>query len=115
MRDLDCGVMPVCDNDRLAGIITDRDIAIRAVAEGCDPSRTRVSEIMSEGVEYCFQDDDLSDAEDLMRRNQIRRLIVLNRDKRLVGILSLGDVAMRGDEESVGETLEEISEPSKPR
>lgn len=115
MRDLDVGSLPVCDNNRLTGIITDRDIAIRAVADGCDANATAVRDVMSEGVQYCFEDDDLQDAEQLMRDKQIRRLVVLNRDKQLTGILALGDVALRGDDEQVGETLEEISEPSKPR
>jgi CBS domain-containing protein len=115
MRDLDVGSLPICDNDRLVGMITDRDIAIRAVADGREPSETRAADIMSEGVEYCFEDDDLEDAAQLMREKQIRRLIVLNHDKRLTGILALGDIAVTGDETQVGETLEEISEPAKPR
>ena len=115
MRDLDVGSLPVCDNNRLAGIITDRDIAIRAVAEGCDPSSTQVREAMSEGIEHCFEDDDLKDAQQIMKEKQIRRLPVLDHDKKLVGILALGDIAVIGDEEDVGETLEEISEPAKPR
>jgi CBS domain-containing protein len=112
MRDLDVGSLPVCDNDRLVGMITDRDIAIRAVADGCEPEETRVHQVMSEGVSYCFEDDDLEDAERIMKDKQIRRLVVLNHDKRLTGILALGDIAVCGDEESVGETLEEISEPA---
>lgn len=115
MRDLDVGSLPVCDNDRLSGMITDRDIAIRAVADSCDANSTKVREIMSEGIEYCFEDDDLDDASQLMKTKQIRRLPVLNHDKRLVGIIALADVARIADEEEVGETLEEISEPAKPR
>ena len=115
MRDLDVGSLPICDGDRLVGIVTDRDIAIRAVADGVDPSQCMVSEIMSEGVEYCFADDDVEEAAEHMRRKQIRRLLVLNRDKQLAGILALGDIAVTGDEEQVGETLEEISEPAHAR
>jgi CBS domain-containing protein len=116
MRDLDVGSLPVCDNDRLVGMITDRDIAIRAVADGRDPNEMRAADIMSEGVEYCFQDDALEDASQIMREKQIRRLVVLDHDKRLTGILSLGDIAVSArDEEEVGETLEEISEPAHPR
>jgi CBS domain-containing protein len=115
MRDLDVGSLPVCDNDRLVGMVTDRDIAIRAVADGRDPNEVRAADVMSEGVEYCYQDDDLGHAAQIMREKQIRRLVVLNHDKRLIGILSLGDIAVTGDEEEVGETLEEISEPAHPR
>jgi CBS domain-containing protein len=115
MRDLDVGSLPVCDHDRLAGIVTDRDIVIRGVADGVDPSQCMVSEIMSEGVEYCYIDDELEEATECMKKKQIRRLLVLNRNKRLAGILSLGDVAVTADEEHVGETLEEISEPAHAR
>jgi CBS domain-containing protein len=111
MRDLDVGSLPVCDNERLTGMVTDRDIVIRAVADGIDPAQCRVSEIMSEGVEYCYTDDDLDEATEHMKKKQIRRLVVLDRNKRLAGILALGDVAVNADEEHVGETLEEISEP----
>jgi CBS domain-containing protein len=113
MRDLDVGSLPVCDNERLSGIVTDRDIVIRAVADGIDPAECPVSQVMSEGVEYCFADDDLEVATDHMKKKQIRRLVVLNRDQQLAGILALGDVAVTADEEHVGETLEEISEPAK--
>jgi CBS domain-containing protein len=115
MRDRDVGSLPVCDSDRLAGIITDRDMVIRAVADGVDPTQCMVSEIMSEGVEYCYVDDDLEEATSHMKKKQIRRLIVLDHNKRLAGILALGDVAVSADEEHVGETLEEISEPAHAR
>ena len=116
MRDLDVGPLPVCgDDDRLAGMVTDRDIAVRAVAEGWDPTAKRVRDVMSEEVVYCFEDQAVEDAARLMRENQIRRLVVLNRDKRLVGIVSLGDLAVEtGDEELAGRTLEEVSEPAVP-
>ena len=114
MRDLDVGPMPVCgDNDRLAGMLTDRDIAIRAVAEGKDPNSTKVQDVMTPGIHYCFEDDDVEEAAARMKEHQIRRLVVLNRDKRLVGIVSLGDLAVdTGDEHLVGETLEKVSEPA---
>jgi CBS domain-containing protein len=112
MRDLDVGSLPVCDTERLAGMITDRDIVIRAIADGIDPEQCRVSDIMSEGVEYCYADDDLDEATERMKKKQIRRLVVLDRDKHLAGILALGDVAVTADEEQVGQTLEEISEPA---
>ena len=117
MRDLDVGPMPVCgDNDRLVGMLTDRDIAVRAVAEGKDPTRTPVKDVMTEGISYCYEDEDVSDAARQMSEKQIRRLVVLNRDKRLVGIVSLGDLATQtGDRQTAGKTLERVSEPSEPK
>jgi CBS domain-containing protein len=116
MRDLDVGPLPVCgDNDRLAGMITDRDITVRGVAEGKDPDATLVRDVMTPSIVYCFEDQDISDAAHMMEQNQIRRLVVLNRDKRLVGILSLGDLAVdTGDEQLAGHTLEAVSEPAVP-
>ena len=93
MRDGDFGSLPVGENDRLAGVITDRDIAVRAVAEGKDPRQTKVREIMSDKVLYCYEDEPTEEVARNMGENQIRRLPVLNRKKRLVGILSLGDLA----------------------
>ena len=115
MRDLDVGPMPVCgDNDRLVGMLTDRDIAVRAVAEGKDPTRTPVRDVMTEGISYCFEDDDVNDAARQMSEKQIRRLVVLNEDKRLVGIVSLGDLATQtGDRNTAGKTLERVSEPGE--
>jgi CBS domain-containing protein len=117
MRELDIGPLPVCgDNDRLVGMLTDRDIVVRAVAEGHDPKTTRVRDVMTPSVIYCFGDQDVTDAARLMKENQIRRLVVLNRDKRLIGIVSLGDLAVdAGDEELVGATLEAVSEPAEIR
>ncbi|MBW3597867.1 MAG: CBS domain-containing protein [Planctomycetes bacterium] len=112
MRDLDVGSLPVCGNDRLGGMITDRDIAVRAVAEGRDAAKTKVQDVMSSGVVYCFEDDDAHHASELMQEKQIRRLPVLNRDKRLVGIVALADIARSTDEKESGETLERISEPA---
>jgi len=116
MRDLDVGPLPVCgDNERLVGMITDRDITVRAVAEGWDPRSKRVSDAMSEGIVYCYEDQDVEEAARLMREKQIRRLVVLNRDKRLVGIVSLGDLAVGTRDEGLGgKTLEEVSEPAVP-
>jgi len=114
MRDLDVGPLPVCgDNDRLAGMITDRDIVVRAVAEGWAPDSRQVRDVMTpEGV-YCYEDQDVDEAAAQMRDRQIRRLVVLNRDKRLVGIVSLGDLAVEtGDEHLASKTLEEVSLPS---
>ena len=114
MRDLDSGVMPVGQNDRLVGMLTDRVITIRATAAGKDPNRTRVEEVMTPDVVYCFEDDDAVAAANIMEEHQLRRLIVLNRDKRLVGILSLGDLAVhRADDRLPGEVAEAVSEPAE--
>ena len=116
MKDMDVGPLPVCDNDRLAGMLTDRDIVVRAVAEGRDPRTARVRDAMTEGISYCYEDDDVADAARLMREKQVRRLVVLNRDKRLVGIVSLGDLAVEtSDERLAGKTLERVSQPAASR
>jgi CBS domain-containing protein len=115
MKSLDVGSLPVCDNHRLLGVVTDRDIAIRAVAKGRDPSTTKVSEAMTPELIYCFEDEPVSEAAKLMERYQIRRLPILNREKHLVGIVSLGDLAVETTNEKLsGTVLEEISEPAKP-
>ena len=93
MAHIDAGVLPVGENDHLVGMITDRDIAIRAVGAGKNPD-TPIREIMSEEVKYCFEDDDLDEVAQNMADIKVRRLPVLDRDKRLVGILSLGDIAL---------------------
>src|SRR5688572_13508880 len=92
MRHLDIGAVPVCDNDRLAGMVTDRDIAVRAVADGRDPNSTSVRDVMSQGIIYIFADQEVEEAVRLMEEKQVRRLPVLNREKRLVGIIALGDI-----------------------
>ena len=92
MFDDDIGAVPVTDHDRLVGMVTDRDIAIRAVAQGKGPD-TKVREIMTEQVKYCFEDEDLDHVSKNMADIQMRRLPVMNRQKRLVGIVSLGDLA----------------------
>jgi CBS domain-containing protein len=114
MKSLDVGTLPVCENDRLVGMLTDRDITIRATAEGEHPKVIRVRDIMTPDTVYCFDDDLVSEAAELMKENQIRRLIVLNRDKRLVGIVALGDLAVDSDEKLAGKTLKQVSEPAKP-
>lgn len=116
MRELDVGLIPVCDGDRLQGMVSDRDITIRATADGRDPVKTKVSEIMSTDIAYCLEDQEVEEAISLMEARQIRRLPVLDADKRLVGIVSLGDVAVHiGDRDLTGETLEEISQPAEPK
>jgi CBS domain-containing protein len=113
MKRLDVGPLPVCDGDRLLGMITDRDITIRATAESRDPMTTQVSEIMTPEVVFTYDDDDVKDAAKLMEDRQLRRLVVLNREKKLVGIVSLGDLAVEtSDDKLKGQVLEEISKPS---
>src|SRR5712671_2220518 len=85
MKSLDVGSLPVCDNDRLVGMVTDRDITVRATAAGETPTSVRVRDVMTPEVIYCFDDADVGNAALLMQQKQIRRLLVLNRDKRLVG------------------------------
>lgn len=115
MRELNVGPLPVCDGRRLVGMLTDRDITVRATAKGHDPEHTKVRDVMTPDVVYCFEDDSVEDAAQIMEEKQIRRLVVLNRDKDLVGIVSLGDVAVHtGDEELAGETLEAVSQPAAP-
>lgn len=95
MRLHDYGFIPIGENDRLIGAITDRDIAIRGVAEGKDPNKTTVKEIMSKGIHFCQESDEIHKVVQQMERLQVRRLIVLNQDKRLTGVISLGDIATR--------------------
>ena len=105
------GMLPVAENDRMIGAVSDRDIAIRAVADGKDGS-TKVRDVMSTGVIWAYEDDAVDDAAKLMSEHQIRRLPVVNVDKRLVGIVALGDFAVvSSDIKTAGETLSEISKP----
>ena len=115
MKDLDVGSLPVCDGERLLGMITDRDITIRATAEGTSPTNTTVGHIMSSGITYCFEDQLVNEAAQVMEEKQIRRLPILNRQKKLVGIVSLGDVAVDGGDQMVaGEAITQISRPARP-
>jgi CBS domain-containing protein len=110
MAEIDAGAVPVGENDRLVGMITDRDIAIRAVAEGKGPD-TPVRDIMSRDIKYCYDDEDLEHVAENMGELQVRRLPVVNRDKRLVGIVALGDVARHEDHHTTGETTADVSKP----
>jgi len=110
MADNDIGALPVGENDRLVGMITDRDIAVRAVAAHQSPD-TKIRDVMSSEVLYCFEDEDLDHVAGNMGDVKVRRLPVLNRDKRLVGIVSLGDLARKEDERTAGETVAQVSKP----
>ena len=111
MADIDTGFLPVADNDRLIGIVTDRDIAIRGVAAGRRPEAS-IREVMSDEVKYCFDDQDVDDVLENMGDIQVRRLPVVDRDKRLVGIVSITDLAGNGDAREAGEALGDIARPS---
>ncbi|WP_354033912.1 CBS domain-containing protein [Bradyrhizobium sp. S3.2.6] len=111
MRADNVGALPVGENDRLVGMITDRDIVMRAVAEERSAGNTSVREVMSEGVCYCFEDDDVEGASQQMATHQVRRLPVLNRQKRLVGVVALADIS-RTDDECAQDALKDISAPT---
>lgn len=113
MKEVDTGVTPVIDDGKVVGVITDRDIVLRVVAEDGDLNGP-VSAVMSEDVQTCREDDNLADAAALMGAHQLRRLPVLNDAGRLVGILSLGDIAQDYGAKKVGQTLEEISAETQP-
>jgi CBS domain-containing protein len=113
MRDLDVGVLPVCEDDRLVGMVTDRDIVVRSVAEGSAPLMATVQSVLSPDVVICHEEDSIEEAARLMSERQIRRLVVLGADGHLAGIVSLGDLAVKtADNEVTGDALESISEPA---
>src|SRR5688500_306008 len=113
MADIDAGVIPVGENDRLVGMITDRDIAVRAVAAGKGPD-TPVRDVMTQDVKYCYEDEDLNHVAKNMAELRVRRLPVLNREKRLVGILSLGDLALTQGKKAAGEAVTGVSRHGGP-
>jgi CBS domain-containing protein len=116
MRKIDVGSVPVCTGRKLVGMLTDRDITVRAVAEGRDPRQCTVQEVMTPDVVYAYDDQDVEEVADTMSAHQIRRLPIINRDKELVGIVSLGDLAVDVNDDNVSsEVLEDVSEPSRPK
>jgi len=116
MRDSDVGPLPVADEGRLVGVLTDRDITIRAVANGKDPFSTRVDEVMTPKVVCCLDTDEVERAAEMMQSAQLRRLLVVDEGGRLAGIVSLGDIAVRtGNDTLSGETLQHVSEPPPSR
>ena len=115
MRLLDVGALPVCENGRLIGMLTDRDIALRAVAAGRDPRQTQAREVMTPSVIFCYEDEDVRDAARMMEDKQIRRLLVFDHNGCPRGIVSIGDLATRiRDEHLSSEVLERVSEPCQP-
>jgi CBS-domain-containing membrane protein len=115
MAKADTGALPVGEEDRLVGMLTDRDIAVRLVAQGKDPAKTKVREVMTAEVRYCFEDEDLDHVAENMAEQRLRRLPVVNREKRLVGIVSLGDLATEIPEpEIAGRALSGAARPGGP-
>lgn len=111
MRNHDYGFVPIGENDKLIGAITDRDIIIRAISKGKDPKKTTVGDVMSKGIQFCFEDDDLTSVTKKMKTLQVRRLVVLNKGKRMTGIISLGDIATKcKDNKLCGELTEAVCE-----
>ena len=110
MRDRDCGFMPLAENDKMIGMITDRDITLRAVAEGKNPQECKARDVMTPKTYYCYDDQSVKEVCDNMGEIQVRRLPVVNRDKRLVGIVSLGDIAQAADRQNVGQTEQQITQ-----
>ena len=112
MRDRDIGFLPVCDGESLMGVLSDRDLTIRALADGMDINVMLGRDLMTTPAIYCFDDQDVKEAAKIMEENQIRRLVVLSRDdKRLVGVVSLGDLAKNGITDLSGQVLQKVSEP----
>lgn len=115
MASLDVGILPIVENERAVGIVTDRDIIIRGLAAGVDIDKTPVREVMTRDMWCLPQDRDVQEAAQLMEEKQIRRILVLNEEGQITGILSLGDLAVRNsDQELSGEVIERVSEPSAP-
>lgn len=113
MQQLDVGSLPVCDGRRLTGIVTDRDITVRCTAAGHDPAKTRVGDAMSSDPLWCTEDDAIEDACHKMAEHQVRRIPVVDRDHQLVGMVSLGDLAVKSDDpKGTTEALKDISQPS---
>jgi CBS domain-containing protein len=114
MKQIDIGPLPVVDGHAVVGMLTDRDIVVRVVAAGKDPANTAVKEAMSKDVVYCFEDQGVEEAAKLMAEKQIRRLLILNHEDRLAGIVSLGDLAVdTHDTRMSGRILEEVSRPGR--
>lgn len=116
MKDLNVGVMPVSREDSVVGVVTDRDIVVRGIAERRDPSKTAVRDIMSSDVFTCTENTDIQEAAQAMKKNKVRRLVITDTAGKPVGIVSLGDIATKFSEkkEMSGDVLGKISEPSRP-
>jgi CBS domain-containing protein len=113
MQELDVGAIPICNEERLVGIVTDRDLVVRGLAQGCDAT-TPIDQVMSRQPLWCFEDQPIDDVMAYMRKSQVRRVPVIDKDNHLVGMVSLGDVAVKSDEQMAGQALRSISEPAQP-
>ena len=114
MRAQNVGSLPVCHGERLVGMLTDRDVTVRATAAGRDPKTVRVSEAMTPEIVYCFDDQDVREAAGVMERHGVRRLAVLNRAERLVGVISLDDIAVEAaDQRLAGEVVQRAAQPTE--
>ena len=113
MRSLDIGALPVCEGGVLVGMLTDRDLAVRGVAQGHDPRTTPVNEVMSTDLVVCYEDQDATEAEKLMQERKVRRVVILDREQKMAGIVTLGDLALKENERfGVERTLEALSQPA---
>ena len=109
MKTLDVGFVPICENDRLVGTVTDRDIVVRGLAGGKDIATCKAGDIMTTNVFWCFEDQDVKDVAKQMRDKDVRRMVILNQGKRLVGVVSIGDIS-KVEEKETGKTLKDITE-----
>ncbi len=114
MDELNIGALPVCDGDQLVGIVTDRDITVRGVAHGRPADQTPLSELMTQEVCWCYDDQPIEEVAEEMEEVQVRRMPVVDRDKHLVGMVSLGDVATKASRSEAADALAGISEPAEP-
>jgi CBS domain-containing protein len=114
MDELDVGVIPVCEGDQLVGMVTDRDIVVRGLTKGGPVEGTRLADVMTQDPRWCFEDQSLDEVLEQMREVRIRRIAVFDHERHLVGMLSLGDVAVKADGDGAGAVLQEISEPAAP-
>lgn len=116
MKTLNVGSIPICERNQLVGMITDRDIVVRVVAERHNAEMQHIQDVMTTQVDYCYEDQDVEEAAQVMQDRQVRRLPIIDRDNHLVGIVSLGDLAVKTNEEkTMAQALEQISLPAEPR
>ena len=113
MRALDTGILPVCDGRDMVGVITDRDIVIRTTADGKDPADGKVKEAMTTEVAFCLEDEDIEKIAHRMEEHKVRRMPVISHGKKLVGMISLADMATHGEQSAACEILEKVSKPDK--
>ena len=111
MKELDVGALPVCAGDKVLGMLTDRDIILNAVAEGMSPEQTQIDDIYQRQAIWIYEDEEIAEAARMMEKERVRRLIVLNHEKKLVGLISLGDLAKADSQRMAGKTLQKITEP----